>query len=101
VKKRGTKRREPLKASLHEIPEVDFEHARVRRNPYAARIAAEGIHVSRGRPTKGTETGPTVPRSVRFPAKLWKELEAKANAQGLSLHSAMRAAILAWAKRAP
>lgn len=101
MKKRVTKAREPSKASLREIPEVDFEHARVRRNPYAARIAAEGIHVSRGRPTKGTETGPTVPRSVRFPAKLWKELEAKAKGQGLSLHSALRAAILEWAKRAP
>jgi hypothetical protein len=101
MKKKVTKAREPSKASLREIPEVDFEHARVRRNPYAARIAAEGIHVTRGRPPKGTETGPTVPRSVRFPAKLWKELEAKAKAQGLSLHSALRAAILEWAKRAP
>ena len=101
MKKRSSRTREPSKASLREIPEVDFEHARVRRNPYAARIAARGIHVGRGRPTKGTETGPTLPRSVRFPAKLWKELEAKAKAQGLSLHSALRAAILEWAKRAP
>ncbi len=101
MKKRVSKAREPSKASLREIPEVDLEHARVRRNPYAARIAVEGIHVARGRPIKGTETGPTVPRSVRFPAKLWKELEAKAKAQGLSLHSALRAAILEWAKRAP
>ena len=101
MKKRVTKTREPSRASLHEVPEVDFEGARVRRNPYAARTAAEGIHVARGRPAKGTETGPTVPRSVRFPAKLWKELEAKAKAQGLSLHSALRAAILEWAKRAP
>jgi hypothetical protein len=100
MKKRVTKR-EPSQASLREMPEVDFEHARVRRNPYAARIAAEGIHITRGRPTKGTETGPTVPRSVRFSAKLWKELEAKAKGQGLSLHSALRAAILDWAKRAP
>jgi hypothetical protein len=101
MKKRVSKTREPSKASLREIPEVDFEHARVRRNPYVARIAAEGIHVGRGRPAKGTETGPTVPRSVRFPAKLWKQLEAKAKAKGLSLHSALRAAILEWAKRAP
>ena len=101
MKKRVSETKEPSKASLREIPEVDFEHARVRRNPYAARIAAEGIHVGRGRPIKGTETGPTVPRSVRLPAKLWKELEAKAKAQGLSLHSALRAAILEWARRAP
>lgn len=101
MKKRVIKTREPSQASLREIPEVDFERARVRRNPYAARIAAEGIHVGRGRPTKGTETGPTVPRSIRFPARLWKELEAKAKSQGMSLHSALRAAILDWAKRAP
>ena len=101
MKKRVNKTRDPSQSSLREIPEVDFEHARVRRNPYAARIAAEGIHVGRGRPTKGTETGPTVPRSVRFPAKLWKELEEKAKARGLSLHAALRAAILEWAKRSP
>ena len=101
MKKRVNKTRGPSKASLREIPEVDFEHARVRRSPYAARIAAEGIHVGRGRPTKGTETGPTVPRSVRFPATIWKELEVKAKARGLSLHSALRAAILEWAKRTP
>lgn len=101
MKRKANKPREPSKASLREIPEVDFERARVRRNPYAARVAAEGIvHVGRGRPRKGTETGPTVPRSVRFPVGLWKQLEAKAKAQGLSLHSALRAAILDWAKRA-
>lgn len=102
MKKKASKPREPSKASLREIPEVDFDRAHVRRNPYAARVAAEGIvHVGRGRPRKGTETGATVPRSVRFPVQLWKQLEAKAKAQGLSLHSALRAAILEWAKRAP
>ncbi len=102
MKKKVTRPREPSAASLREIPEVDFGRARVRRNPYAARVAAEGIvHVGRGRPKKGTETGPTVPRSVRFPAQLWKMLEAKAKAEGLTLHSALRAAILEWGKRAP
>lgn len=102
MKKKVSKPREPSKASLREIPEVDFGRARVRRNPYAARVAAEGIvHVGRGRPRKGTETGPTVPRSVRFPAQLWKQLETKAKAEGITLHSALRAAILDWAKRTP
>jgi len=92
----------PPSDRLREIPEVDFDRARVRRNPYAARVAAEGIvHVGRGRPRKGTETGPTVPRSVRFPAQLWKQLEAKAKTEGLTLHSALRAAILEWANRTP
>ena len=95
---RGTQR-EPSAASLREMPEVDF--SRGRRNPYAARIAAEGytVHPSRGRPKKGTETGPTVPRSIRFPADLWKELEARARAEGIPLHAALRAAVLAWANQ--
>ncbi len=98
--KKGTRRKvaPPSAASLREIPTVDFTAAKVRRNPYAARIAAEGIsvHVGRGRPEKGTETGPTVPRSVRFPAGVWKELEKKAKAEGMPLHAALRAAVLAW-----
>jgi len=93
---------EPSRASLREIPEVDFTKATVRRNPYATRIAAEGIvHVRRGRPKKGAETGPTEPRSIRFPAPIWKLLEKRAKAQGLTLHSALRAAIVDWARHAP
>jgi predicted DNA-binding ribbon-helix-helix protein len=46
------------------------------------------------------ETGPTVPRSIRFPTPIWKQLEARAKAEGLSLHSALRVAILEWARRA-
>ncbi|BDG09231.1 hypothetical protein [Anaeromyxobacter paludicola] len=102
MKKKVRKPKEPSAASLRDIPPVDFDHARVRRNPYAARVASEGVvHLGRGRPKKGTETGPTVPRSVRFPAKLWTLLEEKAKAEGLTLHSALRNAILQWAKRTP
>lgn len=98
--KKAPKQREPSRDSLREIPEVDFEAAKVRRNPYADRIAAEGIvHVGRGRPRKGEETGPTVPRSIRFPAAVWKRLEERAKAEGISLHAALRAAILEWAGR--
>jgi hypothetical protein len=90
----------PSKASLREIPEMDFTTGVIRRNPYAGRIAKEGftVHVSRGRPKKGTETGPTIPRSVRFPASIWKDLERRAKAEGIPLHAALRAAVLAWAK---
>jgi hypothetical protein len=43
MKKATTRRRrEPTKASLEELPEVDFRNFSVRRNPFAARIAAEG-----------------------------------------------------------
>jgi hypothetical protein len=100
--KKTRKPREPSRASLKEIPEVDFRAARVRRNPYAALVAAGGIvHLRRGRPRKGTETGPTVPRSIRFPAPVWKQLQLRARSEGLSLHSALRNAILEWARRAP
>jgi hypothetical protein len=94
----GKKIRGPSRASLREMPEVNFDKARVRRNPYALRIAKEGIsiHVGRGRPRKGTETGPTIPRSVRFPADVWTHLERRAKAQGMPLHAALRAAVLAW-----
>jgi hypothetical protein len=90
--------REPSKASLKEIPEVDFATAKVRRNPYAKRIAREGytVQTTRGRPRKGEESGPTVPRSIRFPESIWKQIEKRAAAEGISLHAALRAAVLEW-----
>jgi len=102
-KERSKAAREPTKASLREMPEVDFAHAKVRRNPYAARIAAKGIsiHVGRGRPKKGSETGPTVPRSIRFPETVWNQLERRARAEGMPLHAALRAAVIAWLNERP
>jgi hypothetical protein len=90
--------RGPTRASLREMPEVDLSQAKIRRNPYAKKIAREGItvHAGRGRPKKGEETGPTVPRSVRFPAIVWKQIEAQAKAEGIPLHAALRAAVVAW-----
>ena len=102
--KTGRKRaqREPSKASLREIPEIDFTRTRGRKNPYAARIAREGIalQVGRRRPAKVAEVGGTVPRSVRFPEQVWKQLEASARRKGLTLHAALREAILKWLERA-
>ena len=94
----GKKLRGPSRVSLREMPEVNFDKAKVRPNQYALRIAAEGIsiHAGPGRPRKGTETGPTVPRSVRFPAKVWRHLEKRARAEGIPLHAALRAAVMAW-----
>jgi hypothetical protein len=103
MKKAKTRRQsEPSQASLREIPEIDFSQVRVRRNPYAARIAREGltIQVGRGRPKKLLEVGGTRPRSVRFPDVVWKQIEARAKAKGMTLHAALRAAILAWLKAA-
>ena len=97
-----TRQREPSKASLREIPQVDFARSRPRRNRYAKRIAAEGIfvQVGRGRPKKVLEVGGTVPRSVRFPANVWAMLERHAKKKGLTLHAALREAILDWLNRA-
>ena len=36
---------EPLVMTLRELPEIDFARYRVRRNPFAGRIAREGIEV--------------------------------------------------------
>ena len=41
----------PGPVSLREMPEVDFTKYRVRRNPYAARIAREGIEVAHDGPS--------------------------------------------------
>jgi hypothetical protein len=99
MKKKVTRHSEPSKASLREMPEVDFARVGVRRNPYAERVIAEGIvRVGRGRPKRGAETGPTVPKSVRFPVEVWRDLESIARSEGLTLHSALRAAIAEWAR---
>lgn len=94
--------RQPSKRSLHEIPEVDFRKVRVKRNPYARRIAAQGlvVQVGRGRPRRLLESGSTTPRSVRFPEKIWALLERRAKARGITLHAALREAILEWARTA-
>ena len=100
MKKR--KHREPSSASLRAMPEADFTDAKVRRNPYARRIANEGIavNIGKGRPRKGTEVGKTIPKSIRFPEEAWTLLARRAKQEGISLHAALRAAILEWAKRA-
>lgn len=93
--------REPSRRSLREMPEVDFRKVRVKRNPYARRIAEEGlvVQVGRGRPRRVLEAGATIPRSVRFPERIWTLLEQRARAKGLTLHAALRKAILDWARR--
>jgi hypothetical protein len=97
--KKGRETQEPSAASLREMPEQSFTGPHVRRNPHAARLAVEGIRIVPGRPKKGSETGATVPRSIRFPAAVWRELERLARAEGLTLHAALRAAVLEWMRR--
>src|SRR5215831_17188213 len=53
MKKATTKRTpNPSPASLREMPEVDFTAYRIRRNPYAARIAREGVEIAHHGPSR-------------------------------------------------
>jgi len=92
----------PSPASLKAIPEADFGRVKVRRSNYAERIKTGGLtlQVGRGRPRGGTETGPTVVKSVRLPPAIWKELEKRARADGVAVHALVRKAILALLRRA-
>jgi len=92
----------PSAASLKEIPEADFGRVKVRRSNYAQRIKTSGLalQVGRGRPRAGAEVGTTVPKSVRLPPAIWKELEKRARAEGVAVHALVRKAILALLRRA-
>lgn len=91
---------EPSPASLREMPEL-AAGVSGRRNPYGKRIRAGGIElqVGRGRPRAGTESGPTMVKSVRLPPALWKRLERQARARGVALHALVRAALADWIER--
>lgn len=45
MKKASSRSADPSVMALHEMPEIDFTRYRIRRNPYAAVIAREGISV--------------------------------------------------------
>ena len=96
--------------------EVDFDRfGPVRRNAFAGagepggpsllalwempEIPDDAVLLRRGHPGKG-KSRKTVVRSVRLPESVWKELEAKAEEKDMNLHQAMRAALLAWLRRA-
>ncbi|SRR5882724_10167982 len=92
----GKNLRRPSRASLREMPEVNVDKAKVRRNSYALQIAAEGIsiHAGRGRPRKGNR--PDRPSLGSLPARVWRHLEKRPRAKGIPLHAALRAAVMAW-----
>ena len=113
MKKASKKQKEPSRASLKEMPEIDFSKARARKNPYAARIAKDGgywievdgepprfVRTAEGRPKKGAPAAHSITKSVRFPDEVWKALEKRAKKQGITLHAALRKAIVEWLKRA-
>jgi hypothetical protein len=95
--KKVRKQREPSAASIRAMPEVRFTRATAKPNPYFERYWAEqGVKPRRGRPKKGEESGPTHPRSIRFPDEVWSRLEAVARSQHLTVHAALRTAVLQW-----
>jgi len=51
MRKTTSKLREPSAASLRDLPEIDVAGRRVRRNPYANRIAREGIQLRHDEPS--------------------------------------------------
>lgn len=55
MKKATSRRRsDPTRASLAELPEVDFQRYKIRRNPFAARIAAEGSELVHDGPSRAS-----------------------------------------------
>src|SRR5207245_11386142 len=102
IGRRPGRDRAPARLSLDEMPEPNFDRVKVARNPYAKRVAAEGISlaVGRGRPRRGHEVGPTTPKSVRFPPQIWERLETCARAQDISVHAAIRSAVIQWLRHA-
>lgn len=109
MKKRATKMTDVLDAP------VDFARfGPARRNAFAGADEAGGpsllalwempelapgaMLLRRGHPGNGKHRQ-TVVRSVRLPAAIWSEVEAKAKAKHLNLHQAMRAALLGWLRK--
>ncbi len=97
--------------------EVDFAAlGRVRRNAFAGAGQRGGpsllalwempqlddaqIMLRRGRPANGAVRTSTA-KSVRLPEAVWKLFEARARAENLGVHQAMRAALLAWLHGVP
>jgi hypothetical protein len=100
MKKSKAEQREPSAASLRDMPEVK-DLSRAKLNPYARRIAVEGMELQIGprRPKAGKEVGVTETRTVRFPPQVWRAVERFAKRERLSLHAAMRLAIVEWVQR--
>ncbi|MFH1007295.1 MAG: hypothetical protein V1800_07320 [Candidatus Latescibacterota bacterium] len=56
------------------------------------------IRIVLGRPPKGEEA-PVQVKAVRMPESFWANFQAQAQAAGLTLHAAMRSALIEWASR--
>lgn len=113
MKKATKKQREPSKASLKEMPEVDLSKGRTRRrNPHAKRIEQDGgyfVHVDgakpyfvrtkQGRPEKGALSATSSTKSVRFSEDVWDAVQQSAESKGITLHAALREAVVEWLRK--
>jgi hypothetical protein len=87
----------PSKASLQAIPPLDERTAiTFGRGPEGLRKALEWARARRGRPRDGDAPEGSRVKSVRFSDRLWDELERTAKKRGVSVHAAMREAIVKW-----
>ena len=53
----------------------------------------------RGRPKNGEVIEPVKTKSVKMPPAFWKDFQGIASNEGMTLHSAMRAALIEWAEK--
>ncbi|MCL1894612.1 MAG: hypothetical protein FWG02_10365 [Holophagaceae bacterium] len=53
----------------------------------------------RGRPKNGESVKPAKTKSVKMPPAFWDDFQGIASNEGLTLHSAMRAALVEWAEK--
>ena len=92
--KKIKRHRGPSKASLREMPEIDFKTAKFKPNPYAKRIAREGMTITidggPGKPKKVIKRPPTGQVMVSLPVDVCEQLEKRAKAEGIGLRAALR-----------
>jgi hypothetical protein len=98
-KKKMTK--EPSRASLRDIPELDFSRAvALGRGASGLRNARALLKKRQGRPKSGMPVDGSSPRSIRFSDPMWRELERRAKRRGVTLHALLREVIAEWLTKA-
>lgn len=103
MKKASSKKRvtEPSRASLREIPEIDFSRVVVLgRGAVGLRRARALLKTQQGRPKKGVHPEGSSPRSIRFSDAVWRDLERRAKRRGITLHTLLREVIAEWLTKA-
>lgn len=94
-RKPRARQKEPSKASLEEMPPIDFDKAVVLgRGPEGLKKGLEWLREGRrGRPKKGEKPVGTVVKSLKLPEEMWRALEQKAQERGVTLHALLREAV--------